>query len=398
MIKTDVLTAVNPKNKIKYRLNKMLGNERIINFEYEFQKKSKVKKIFLIKDVLNILIWMNGLKQDKKLTNVNIYLNINKAQPIDNLTITFLEYICYYAITNLKYKVFINYKFNESVCLLNDSDTLLRYLRNIPTYTDQFVSEYERQYKTYMVSTEIYKRAFSTDDINNNSSFHSKLNQEIYESLGNYTSMNEEQSLDLAETVTELVENAIEHGNSDCFLTIYSPDNPIHSKKNDGIYHGVDVSLFNISKKHMGDDVLSKLENNDTEGQLHSVFEQVSIAHGNHRNKYNESYDNDSFGMLAAMQFNITGRTGVQDSGGTGLPKLIKSLQESAYLDGCYVISGKKGFWLRQEYLDTEKFLAMNDSHDFIHDIPNKNTLLKLENGFPGTGYHLSFVFQKDKK
>lgn len=397
MIDTSVLSKVITKKKLKYKLNKNINRVKIINFEYEFKIGEKRRPTFLIKDVLKILSWLNGLKHEKKISNSTIYLNLGSAQPVDNLTITFLEYVCYYAITNLKYRVIVNFHFQDKVCLLNDKDTLLKYLRSFKNLTKTFIFEYEQQYSKYYLSTEIYKRAFNVNTTMKNSVFHSKLNQEIYQSLGNYTLMNEEQSLDLSETITELVENAIEHGQSDCFLTIYSPNNPILSKSSNAIYHGVDVSLFNISKKNMGDDVLLKLSNNDTEGQWKEVFDKVDTAHSNHKKKYNLDYDEESFGMLAAMQLNITGRAGIQDTGGTGLPKMIKSLQESAYLDNCYVISGRKGFWLCKEYLDTESdgYLSMNENHDFINEIPNKDTLLKLENAFPGTGYHLSFVFER---
>ncbi|MFL2069032.1 MAG: hypothetical protein ACTHUB_07915 [Leuconostoc mesenteroides] len=325
-----------------------------------------------------------------------VYLNIKKAIPIDNLTITFLEYVCYYIVAELDFRLFVNYKFEPRVAMLTSRDTLLRYLANINPNLPLYKYEFEQQYSIYMISEEIYKRAFDSKHIKLDISFHSKLNQELYTYLGNYTLLNSEQSFDLAETITELVENAIEHTKTDCYLTIYSPSNDILSKKNSKRYHALDVSLFNVSDKHMGDDVMKKINNDDIAGDLKHVFDHVNKAYSNHSRYFNDKYDKESFGILAAMQYNVTGRFGNQNDGGTGIPKMIMSLQKSAYLDGCYIISGHKGFELMENYLgeDSDGYIGMN-SNTYIDQIPEEKTLLRLSTEFPGTAYHLSFVFEK---
>lgn len=325
-----------------------------------------------------------------------VYLNIQKAVPIDNLTITFLEYVCYYVVTELGFRLFVNYKFESRVAMLTSNDTLLRYLGSINPELQLYQGGFEKQYSIYMISEEIYKRAFDSKNIKLDILSHSKLNQELYTYLGNYTLLNSLQSFDLAETITELVENAIEHTKTDCYLTIYSPSNDIISKKNGKRYHAVDVSLFNVSDKHMGDDIMKKITNGDTEGDLKHVFEHVDKAYFNHSRYFNDKYDKESFGILAAMQYNVTGRFGDQNDGGTGIPKMIMSLQKSAYLDGCYLISGHKGFQLMENYLgeDSDGYIGMN-SNTYIDQIPEEKTLLRLSTEFPGTAYHLSFVFEK---
>ncbi|MDM7539078.1 hypothetical protein, partial [Leuconostoc mesenteroides] len=154
--------------------------------------------------------------------------------------------------------------------------------------------------------------------------------------------------------------------------------------------------LFNVSDKHMGDDVMKKINNDDIAGDLKHVFDHVNKAYSNHSRYFNDKYDKESFGILAAMQYNVTGRFGNQNDGGTGIPKMIMSLQKSAYLDGCYIISGHKGFELMENYLgeDSDGYIGMN-SNTYIDQIPEEKTLLRLSTEFPGTAYHLSFVFEK---
>ncbi|MFR4248836.1 MAG: hypothetical protein ACLT1L_03190 [Leuconostoc lactis] len=395
MIDTTVLQKIKYGKNQKYNPKTKFGRKPLFYFEYKFVSE-KNRGVFLIKDVLNLLKWVNGLKSKVNNAKTTVFLNLDKAEPVDNLTITFLEYVCYYIISNLEFKLFVSINFEKRVAMLTSKDTLLRYLVSLTPDTQRYRFEYEKQYSIYMLSEEVYKRAFDAKNIKVDIAFHSKLNQEIYQYFGNNTSLNITQSLDLAETITELVENAIEHTKTDCYLTIYSPVNEVKARNSDNAYHVLDVSLFNISDKYMGDDVLQKIENGDIEGELKPVFQHVVEAYTNHSRNFTEKYDRESFGILSAMQYNVTGRFGDQNDGGTGVPKMIMSLQKSSYLDGCYLISGHKGFQLMENYLgeDSDGYVGMNDNN-YVNQIPNEETLLKLSTEFPGTAYHLSFVFEK---
>ena len=398
MINTSVLKKISNNKKQRYNPKTKFHSRPLFYFEYDFISE-KNRDQFLIKDVLNFLKWINGLKNKVGNSKTNVYLNLDKAIPVDNLTITFLEYVCYYVITNLNFKLFVNYRFEKRVAMLTSRDTLIKYLANLNPSLQEYQFEFEKQYSLYMLSEELYKRAFDAANIKIDIAFHSKLNQEIYRYLGNHTLLNDSQSLDMAETITELVENAIEHTKTDCFLTIYSPANDVESFFSDKKYHALDVSLFNISNKYMGDDVLDKIVNGDIEGNLKPVFEHVGKAFDNHSRYFNDKYDRESFGILAAMQYNVTGRFGAQNDGGTGVPKMIMSLQHSSYLDGCYLISGHKGFQLMENYLgeDADGYVSMNRG-SYVDQVPDNETLLRLNTEFPGTAYHLSFVFEKGSK
>lgn len=53
-------------------------------------------------------------------------------------------------------------------------------------------------------------------------------------------------------------------------------------------------------------------------------------------------------------------------------------------------------FELMENYLgeDSDGYIGMN-SNTYIDQIPEEKTLLRLSTEFPGTAYHLSFVFEK---
>ena len=67
--------------------------------------------------------------------------------------------------------------------------------------------------------------------------------------------------LSLSSTVSEMVGNAQEHGESDCLIDIDITHNFSHNKR-EGKFGGFNVSILNFSNTYFGDKVKEKVVNN----------------------------------------------------------------------------------------------------------------------------------------
>ena len=102
--------------------------------------------------------------------------------------------------------------------------------------------------------------------------------------------------------------------------------------------------------------------------------------------------------MLSAFQHKISGRPNEYETGGAGLPMLIKSLEQQSETNNCYVISGRHKMRFIQGLLeyDENQWIGMNKEKDFAHFIPDRRVFSRLPLNFPGTAYNLNFVIPKE--
>ena len=397
MFNDEILQEVAPKPfKVKY--NRVHMNEIILDKNYGDS--------FWINDVLDILGKGNYIASKFRQKNLGVFIDLKNSQPTDNSVISFLECVVYYFIDHLNLKVKINHNFDRKIQTNDSRHTPLLFLRKDKPDFESFKIEFLKS-NSYMQKFDrgsglLFHKIVSWEEYNKSKKVTSALSQDLYILFGNNTDLGWEKASLLTETITELVENSLEHAEADCVLTIDITNPNYHfMDDNSKSLFGLNISLINFSKVKFSDKVKSRM-NSSLEGlseDSKNKYELIRQAHKVHEVQFSDTYGENSFATLASLQHGITGRVGAQSTGGTGLTTLVKNLQLFAEKDGCYIFSGDCGFIFKKELLGYGKngLVGLNEDNDFMNNIPDKNILLgskseKIE--FPGTLYNLAFVFE----
>jgi hypothetical protein len=198
----------------------------------------------------------------------------------------------------------------------------------------------------------------------------------------------------VAEVMAELLGNAQEHSMSDC---LYDFDiTPAYRKKgSDKIFVGMNIVILNLSHKLLGTGLKQKLEGL-SEG-LPARYKQVMEALERHKIFFNSLYREEDFFNIAAFQHKISGRVDNNCTGGTGLTKLIHTLEEKSDAYDCFVQSGSRQFRFEHRYMNyNEDWIGFNDSNDFLTRPPNIGLFRDSRIYLPGTAYNLTFIMETE--
>lgn len=197
---------------------------------------------------------------------------------------------------------------------------------------------------------------------------------------------------DIAEVVVELVGNAIEHTKSDCLLDIDVAPEYIH-KDTGEVCQGINIVVLSYSDILLGDALKNKIHRNNS---LNGRYLQVEKARINHQKHFDDYYTEEDFFNIASFQHRISGSESKSVNGGTGLTKLICSLEKRSEAHNCYVVSGNRVVYFIHDLLeyDNNKWIGFNKTHDFINDIPADNVVVTCPVYIPGAAYNLNFVMK----
>lgn len=315
-----------------------------------------------------------------------VKIDLNNSKIKDKLTFVFLECICYYMISKNQYKVLIRYHHNHAIHIdgMNSSPLLL--LSNGKDENQQrFVQKF-----SFDIFNNHFRRVFSTEQLGGNDILCKTLDD-----ISNFQkcfNVESEYREALSEVFVELLGNAGEHGKSDCLIDF---DIAPHYYKNgsDKQYIGINIAIINFSQFLLSTALREKIS---TSNNLDNRYEQVIKAFSYHKSFFDKNYTEEDFFNVTAFQHKISGRLDNNTTGGTGLTKLIESLEKKSDANMCYVASGSRKLIFRQEYLsyDDDGWLGFNKSNNYLTDIPNR--MLFQPNSFylPGSAYNLNFVLK----
>lgn len=195
----------------------------------------------------------------------------------------------------------------------------------------------------------------------------------------------------LAEVLVELIGNATEH-NAACCLVDTDITIQVYNKKNaDGKYVGVNTSIVSLTDVVFEEGLKTKLE---SEKLYNDRYTKVREAYRNHAKLFNEEYSPNDFYRIAAFQDRVSGRQDDSTTGGTGLTRLLKSLEELSDADDCYMVSGQRSLRFHKSLLDYDDdgWIGFNNEQDFMNRPPDTNIFRNSPFFFPGTGYNLTFI------
>lgn len=371
-------------------------------------------KTFSGKTIRDILQFIYSVHKKYKTLNIPIVFFLGVTDIADKLSFILFECICYQLILQYHHPITIYWDPKPDIwthgitesplnyIMIKDFGNLLRKnknqffinknINNLPYKNGNltFVNKFEKE-----ILFHHFRRIIHCNDLESN--FIGKLVQEM-DSFFKFLSIKKDYRDQITEVIGELVGNACEHGLSDCLLDINVSED--YQKKvcnvcQDGFFNGINISIVNFSDILLGDGIKRKIN----EDNLHtSRYKDLKRAYNYHKDYFTDEYTCDDFYNISALQDKISGRPEHDLAGGTGLTKLIHSLQEKSDSDECYVLSGNKSVYFMKDVLeyDANGWLGFNTKRKFLDGVPDANICSEGYIFFPGTAYNLNFIMKQE--
>lgn len=358
----------------------------IISGCFVYREKNSVISSLSIRNIIRfiktVLIRYSRVK-------LPIVFELGAAPFADKLTYVIFECLCYYLIGEKGYRVKVLMKARKHIHTAGIESSPLQLLSD---YDNEHMDRYMKSFKS-----EIYLNHFRrviTTEMLSKPDFLCELMDDVAR-FQNYFDVNFDCREAIAEVIVELVGNASEHGRSNCLVDFDIA--PSYSKLgSDKKYLGINIAIVNLSEWLLGTALHNRICNGVvTEPRYIAVKE----AYTNHTYFFEQNYLEEDFFNLSAFQHKISGRCANMSTGGTGLTKLIESLETRSEAHMCYVTSGKRSILFAPEYLkyNGDGWLGFNQSNDFLHGKPDVSILADNRYKFPGTAYNLNFVLQREE-
>lgn len=388
-------------NSNKVWNGKIKLNNRAIRIEIK-------EKIFDGETLKLIAEKLNAIHKQYKGIKIPIEFHFFEIEFIDKLTFVLFECICYDLIKNYGHyvQVFmkVNLKDDIHVAGIYSSPLLLLNGTN-KNSVKKFLEKFKRD-----LYGKHFRRVIDGEE-KEDTNYLGRLYEEIDSFLKPFD-VDEDARDKVANVISELVGNACEHGESDCLVDIDVATNYtkfVGDVPDGNDYYGINIVVVNLSKVLLGRGILENILKKD--GEIHdSRYAKVLEAYSYHARKFTQEYTIEDFCNITTFQHKISGREQTDCeknsmTGGTGLTKLILSLEEMSDAYGCYVVSGKRSINFYKEVLeyDENKWIGFNVEKSYIRGTPGKNnkgeaviadTLMYM----PGTGYNLNFVMRGNKE
>lgn len=215
------------------------------------------------------------------------------------------------------------------------------------------------------------------------------VNDDIKYTLQN-SGINYELACEAAESIAEIVGNAIEHSEADCLIDVKVCKN-ISDKML------VSLNVISLSCVFVGTkliDLINKKQSN------YSGSEIVFAALPNHTKVFDETYDFSSFAFVCSFQNTVSTRNNIINSGGTGFTTLLKNIHNKSFNKeyDSYILSGNNTLYFRNEYLNVNEkgLIGFNDENDFYNKRPNDSILKKEKVTFPGTIFCVNLITENE--
>lgn len=210
----------------------------------------------------------------------------------------------------------------------------------------------------------------------------------------------EDQAYSIAEVAAELVGNALEHTNSDCFLDVDITRDYVKKDDPKGTrYFGANLCVVNFSPTLLSSQIKQKICRDESLSRTgeSSRYWMLRKIYNYHKDFFDAVYGEEEFFLLSAFQDCISGRPKEYTTGGRGLPTLIESLEQQSEVDNCYVISGDRKMKFIKGLLeyDENHWIGMNQACNFNEYAPDPDVFSRIPFFFPGTAYNLNFVIPR---
>ena len=367
------------ENKISSRNKIMLSPRK------EYIYKSKSLEIDL-KEIKSILTFIRTLKDQKKLSRiVPIVIDLGKGQFVDKLPYILMQCICHMLIKQgYRVKPIFNCFhtiFNEGI-----KSSYIQVLDGSPRNDQIFCDKF-----TFEINGTHYRRVIRREEKKEQLC---RYSQEI-ESFLKFCGIDSECCGLTSDVVVELVDNALDHSNSDCLVDIDITNPYIKDNNASKRYCGVNIVILSFSNVLMGFGLKEKLDRAERNiEESTDRYNDALIARSYHSNHWNADYTEEDFHILVSFQHRISCRDSFS-TGGTGLTQLINALEDKADSYNCYMLTGERIVHFNKEFIHEEHgWIGFNIQHDFLGNIPDTSVIGKSGIVFPGTSYNLNFAME----
>ena len=375
-------------SEIQYNKMQIKGHTLLVNI---FPKDG----LFTGREIKNILHAINYIHSKYGKTKFTIQFRFGEVSYIDKLTYVFLECICYYLIAICKHPVQVFFKPKTDIRTIGINSSPLLLLNGTKLSS---IKKFPRQFEFDIYGCHFRKLIRYSEAVSN-------YLGDLYEQIDRFLKLfgiDNECRDQVGLVITELVGNACEHALSDCLVDIdVAPD----FKKCDSklcveektYYYGINIAIINFSQKLLGDDIKKNIvkAKNVPSGR----YLDVTSAYTYHKEKFGDAYNEDDFCNITTFQSKISGRKEKFATGGTGLPVLIKSLEDRSNTYRCYVISGDRCVNFYHDILeyDDNGWIGFNNDNNYATNIPRHNVTDGCFIYMPGTAYNFNFVMKGEK-
>lgn len=378
-----LLFQKNTKSIKKMKISVNNNREAIFRF-----RKQKIGG----KEIAELIMCINCLENKYKSIKIPVIFDLGDVCFADKLTMIIFENICHYVLTNLRV---ISLRFNiREWDIWNEgiwSSPLLLLRERDKLHRDKFLKKYKWEiYRNH------YRRIVLIDE-RNNPWLLSKIASDIHTFLSVFC-VSDVCREKIQLVISELIGNVDEHTETECLLDIDVTE-PYTKKGEQGDFCGINIVVLNYSDRLFGDGLKDKLSNKERiDLNKNPRYETVIDALDNHKNYFDEEYTEEDFYNIASFQHKISGREKNSSTGGTGLTKLIQSLEEMSDAHRCYMLSGNRVIRFHRDFLEynSELWIGFNKENDFKDVAPDKHSIDHCPVFFPGTAYNLNFAMRKE--
>lgn len=336
---------------------------------------------------------INALEKNYVHSRIPVIIDLGEVTFADKLTMIMFECICFYVIKFYKRIIYLNYRISRNDIWTEGirSSPLLLLGRHDQEHIEKFTKRF---------NFDVYSHHFRKLICPSESKLElSKLMTDLEVFLKLFT-VEEDCREKISEVIVELVGNAGEHTKTESLLDIDITFPYTNTKTGDDVY-GINIVVLNFSNQLFGTALKEKLSSDEMKRiSCNSRYHKVLNAFINHKQQFTDWYTEDDFYNIASFQHKISGREGVLLYGGTGLTKLIESLENMSDAHRCYMLSGNRVVNFISEHLvyDRDNWISFNRDNDFLYRIPDNSVVGECPVYLPGTAYNLNFVIKKEKK
>lgn len=360
-----------------------------IKKKIKFQGKRIVytlySSIFTGDHIYEIIAVINYVKRVYK-QKIPITFDLGTFEFYDKLVYIILETICYYMINVENYDLTLSLNAKHTIWSEGIRYSPLLSIKNRYEFNKNFQQNIYMQHFRQLVPSEEQREK----------QYLSKLMQDVQCFLRN-NGIEEASCEQLAEVIVELVGNAGEHERSECLLDLDVTQTQYFKKEveNDATYYGLNVVVMNYSPTLFHEPLKKKLE---TIKGLNNRYQFVQEAEQYHLSNLTNNYFIDDFYTISSFQHKISGNQEKNDIGGTGLTRLLHSLEEKADSHLCYMLSGNRVFFFEKEFMlyDENNLIGFNANRNFISEIPEESLWMTIKTFIPGVAYNLNFAIKKE--
>lgn len=375
MIHTDLLFEANAQIGA--------GKAPIKNKAIVYESKSELFNGLTLKSILRFI---NAINEKGYPSGMPVFFHFkNKVEFSDKLTYVLFESICYQLIQN-SHPVYVSLKPNYDIITHGFTSSPLWLLTTAKKGgQEKFCNKFHKDlFRLHF--RKVLEKSAKGEELS-----------EIMDDIATFQkpfSIKEEDREKITEVLVELIGNAKEHSSGDCLIDFDISETYFKRSEDGKRYRGINIAILNFSPELLGTSIQQKLCSG---ANLPERYNQVRKALECHRPFFSAHYLEEDFFNVATFQHKISGRN-ESITGGTGLTKLIQSLEESSDAYSCYVMSGQRMLEFQKDYMMYKDglWIGFNEQNDFLNKPPNTNLLLSNPIFFPGTAYNLNFVMEVD--